>query len=245
MFWKWGIHASGVSVRALVAASLSASAGASATVYSPFGGPAIPEGVPAVASGDAASLSLKVYATPNISTFLNAAGDVAVTRGSSFTGIGAAPSGFGSYTMQATWDEHLGATTNTVRVVWQTSNGQRLVPANATIGGLSVGYLEWRVGATNPVSWTPGISHVELIGAFLGVSTDGGASQSTFEITASLTNPWNGTSFGTTLPISAIGAANYIEAKFIYAPVPLPSPLSAGAVGLAMGLCVGRRRRRP
>lgn len=201
-------------------------------------------GFSAVAASDTASVALRVYATQQISLFLNAGGDASIQRGGAFKDIGAAPAGYGTYTVQAYWDEFVAAV-NTVQIIWKTSNGQRFIPAGATIQGQPVQFLEWRVGATNPITFWPWITSVNLVSATISASTNGGATLTTTDITGSVSNPWNGTSFGTTLPASFFNNANYIEATFTY--VPIPAPASAGAVmilGAGLGAVRGGRARR-
>jgi hypothetical protein len=218
-----------------------------AALAAPMGMLGAPGGVidnpAAVQANDSTSLGLRIYATPNVSMFLNAQGDAPVTRGAVFAPIGAAPAGYGGYVVEAQWDELVSPTTNTLKVVWRTSTGQKFLPASPSIQGQSAIALEWRIGVTDPVAWVPTVSHCNLVAAFIKTSTTGGGSLISYNITASVSNPWNGTSFGTTLPISAFTNVNYIEANFVYTPVVVPAPWTATGLGLAIGLWTGRRRR--
>ncbi|MFM9996287.1 MAG: hypothetical protein ACKVU4_10855 [Phycisphaerales bacterium] len=208
-------------------------------------GPQIPGfgdgGFSAVWDGDSASLALKVYANPQLSVYLNSQGDSSVVRGGGFKNTGSAALGFGSYTVQATWDEFITPTNNTIQIIWKTSNAQRFIPAGATIQGQPVGFVEARVGVTDAISFWPWITTVNMVSATIASSTNGGLTLSTFDITGSVSNPWNGTSFGSTLPASSFNNANYIMATFTY--VPVPAPASVGGVLLFAGLCAARRRR--
>lgn len=209
----------------------------------PFGGGGgVEDSFPAVMAADTASMGLRVYASPTNGIFLNLSGDTIVQRGAGFKNIGNAAPGFGNYTAQVTWDEIVGAgSTSTVQVIFKTSNAQRFIPAGATIQGQPVAFVEWRVGATNPVSFLPWITSVNLVQATISASTNGGLTLSTFDITAGVTNPWNGTSFGSTLPASFFNNANYIEANFVYTPV--PGPAAFAVFGAGLGLFAARRRR--
>lgn len=198
-------------------------------------------GFSAVWDGDSASLALKVYANPQLSVYLNNLGDSSVQRGAGFKNIGSAAIGFGSYTVQASWDEFVTPSNNIVQIIWKTSNALRFIPANATIQGQAVGFVEARVGVTDAISFWPWITNVNLVSATIASSTNGGQTLATFDITASVSNPWNGTSFGTTLPATSFTNANYIVATFTY--VPVPAPATAGGVLLFAGLCAARRRR--
>lgn len=240
MGWRPVISACAVGVFGLPAVS---SASSLFTAPPPPGlGSPFSDSFQAVAGGDTASLGLRVYASPTSGIFLNLSGDSNVQRGAGFASIGNAAPGFGSYTVQAHWDEIVGSgTTNTLQVILKTSNSQRFIPAGATIQGSPVLFVEFRLGATNPVTFAPWITSINLLQATISASTNGGASFSTTEITAGVTNPWNGTSYGTTLPASFFNNANYIEANFVYTPIPAPSVFAA--VGAGLGLFAARRRR--
>jgi hypothetical protein len=194
---------------------------------------------PAVVVNDAASCGLKVYANPNVSGFVNQGGDAEVTRGPTFTNIGTGGA-YGSYNVLTTWDEFVGANSNIVQVVWKTSNAQRFIPQGATVGGLAVQFLEWRLGVSDPVTFGFWVTGNMLVSATISSSTNGGTNFQNFDITSSLSNPWNGEAHGTTLPISFFNAANYIQLTVEYIPIPSPGVLSLAA---AAGLCVFRRRR--
>ncbi len=238
---RWSISAGAIGA-SIVLAGVPAAA-----LAGPMGTPGAPGGVidnpAAVPANDSTSLALRIYATPNVSMFLNAQGDVSVTRGAAFTPIGSSPAGYGGYIVEAQWDELVSPTTNTLKVVWRTSTGQKFLPPNPSIQGQSAIALEWRIGVTDPVSWVPNVSHCNLVAAFIKTSTTGGGSLISYNITQSVSNPWNGTSFGTTLPISAFTNVNYIEANFVYTPVVVPAPWSGAGLLLAIGVCAGRRRR--
>ncbi len=223
---------------AVIVGTLGAPTVAPGTIWSPAGSPETPS---AVVPGDAASLALKVYSSTSASAFLNVQGDVPVTRGPGYTNIGAAAPGFGNYTVQAHWDEIVGETMNTVRVRWKTSNGQKFIPPGAQVQGLAAAFLEWRIGATNPVSFQAWVTQVDLLKAILSVSSNGGSTLAAYDITDGLSNPWNGTAFGATLPLSMFANANYIQAMIMYKPV--PGPASAAAIVMGAGLCAARRRR--
>ncbi|MCC6662010.1 MAG: hypothetical protein IT437_14130 [Phycisphaerales bacterium] len=194
---------------------------------------------PAVPPGEEASLALKVYANPGVSGFVNQSGDGSVERGGfENTGSGGA---YGNYNVMASWDEFVGTGSNIVQVIWKTSTGQRFFPPGATVGGLPIQFLEWRLGASDPVGFGPWVSGNSLVAATISSSVNGGASFQNFDITASISNPWNGTAVGTTLPISFFNLANYIQLTIEYTPVPAPGVVTvlAGA-----GFLACRRRRR-
>lgn len=206
---------------------------------SPSGGPDEPS-FPGVLGDETASVGLKVYANPSVSGFINAGGDQPVMRGATHNiGSGGA---YGTYNVQASWDEFVGTNTNIIQVVWKTSNSQRFVPSGALVGGLPVQFLEWRFGVTDPVMFGPWVTGNSLVAATISSSTNGGQTLQNFDITASVTNPWNGTVSGTTLPISFFNNANYIQLTVEYVLVPAPGAVAvvAGAAGL-----IAVRRRRP
>jgi hypothetical protein len=225
---------------AVVVGTLGVAASSSATLWASGGGHV--EAPSAVVAGDAASLSLKVYgAAPSAQAFVNLPGDVSVVRGPAFTSLGTPPAAYGNYTLQGRWDEFISPTTNSVKVVWKTSNGQPFVPPGATVLGQPVASLEWRLGVTNPVSFQAWVTTVDLTRAFLGVSSNGGSSLTTHDITAGVPDPWNGTACGVAMPIGTFANANYIEAMFVY--MPIPGPAASGALLAGAGLYAARRRR--
>ena len=193
---------------------------------------------PAVPPGEEASVAMKVYANPGVSAFVNQSGDGGVVRGG-FENTGSGGS-YGNYNVMASWDEFVGTNSNIVQVIWKTSTGQRFFPQGATVGGLPVQFLEWRLGATDPVEFGSWVTGNTLVSATISSSTNGGGNFQNFDITSSISNPWDGTAFGTTLPISFFNLANYIQLTIEYTPIPAPGVITvlAGA-----GLLAARRRR--
>lgn len=195
-------------------------------------------GTPAVMPAGKTSLSLMMYAGGN-SQYVNDAGDVAVSRGmDAFTDIGANINGTGR--VLAMWDEFEGEGSNTIQIVWKTSNAEELLPAGSEIDGNPASFLGWAVGASSAIPFGDWIdpSSIEIVNATIAFSSNEGGSFDIFNISATLDDPWNGTDTGSALPMAG-EHVNYIVAQYQYAFVPVPG--TAGV--LLLGLALTRRRR--
>lgn len=192
----------------------------------------------AVKPDDEATVSLKMFNQSGDEAFINADGEKPVTRGPDEVSIGANANGTGN--ILAKWDEFTGNTTNTIQTIWRTDNGEEFLPAGVLINGEPAAFLGWRFGAEDPVDWRRWVDHVDIVSALVALSTDGGQTFNTFDITSAFSNPWDGTDVGITLALAGTGT-NYILTRYEFSAVPTP----AGAALFALaGLASSTRRRR-
>ncbi|MCA9279630.1 MAG: hypothetical protein H6815_10245 [Phycisphaeraceae bacterium] len=193
----------------------------------------------AVLANDTLSLGLYAYASSSNTSFINTGGDVLVTRGAGATSLGDNSKGTGE--IHAQWDEFVGTTTNTVQVIWQSSDNSDMLPAGTTVNGLPANYLNWRVGATDPVNFTQYLQDLNLVTVTVFTSSNGGQSFDVHDLTSLFSSGWNGTDINHALILAGLGTNMLIaEYEFEYTLVPSPG------VGILMGgfgLLASRRRR--
>lgn len=184
-----------------------------------------------VKPGDNASMSLTMPG----GLYINQDGDVPVERGGSPVSIGRNVNGVGL--ILAAWDEIVTESGRFVQALWQTDNGEDILP----LGAPSF-FWGWKFGMTDPVEFLPFVTNVEVKTATLALSRDSGASFFTlFSIKGGLPNPasWDGKDPGI-FQSSAGNGINLVLAMYEIDPVPGPAALSV--FGLA-GLAATRRRR--
>lgn len=184
-----------------------------------------------VKAGDKASMSL----TMPSGQYINQDGDKAVERGGAPVSIGKNRNGVGN--ILAAWDEINTGSGRYIQALWQTDNGEDILP----LGAPSF-FWGWKFGMSDPVEFLPFVTNVEVKTATLALSRDSGASFFTlFSIKGGISNPasWDGKDPGI-FQSSAGNGINLVLALYEIDPVPAPAALSV--FGLA-GLAVGRRRR--
>lgn len=194
-----------------------------------FGQREVPGG--SVMPSDQASMSLTMPG----GLYVNEGGDKLVLRGQSPVSIGKNRNGVGQ--ILAAWDEITTEDGRFVQALWQTSNGEDILP----LGSPSF-FWGWQFGVTDPVSFRPFITNVEVESATLALSRDSGASFFTlFSTKGGLDDPahWDGRDPGI-FQSSAGNGINLVLAMYKINPVPAPGALSAFA---AVGLLAARRRR--
>ncbi|MCC6677226.1 MAG: hypothetical protein IT436_08780 [Phycisphaerales bacterium] len=184
-----------------------------------------------VLPGDQASMSLTMPG----GQFINEGGEKKVTRAGAPISIGKNRNGVGN--ILAAWDEIFAGDTRYIQALWQTDNGEDILP----LGAPSF-FWGWHLGLTDPVEFNPFITNVEVKTATLALSRDSGASFFTlFSIKGGLPNPasWDGKDPGI-FQSSAGNGINLILALYEIDPVPAPAALPAFALA---GLAAARRRR--
>lgn len=192
-----------------------------------------------VLANDTLSLGMYAYASSSNTSFINSGGDVLVTRGAGATSIGDNTKGTGE--VHAQWDEFSGTTTNTIQVIWQSSNGSDLLPAGTTVNGLPANYLNWRVGAVDPVNFSQWVDTIELETVTLFVSNNNGQSFDVHDLTGLFSPDWNGTDTNHALNLAGLGTNMLIaEYEFSYTLVPAPG---VGILMGGLGVFASRRKR--
>jgi hypothetical protein len=223
----------------------SASGAASSSSRGGFGGGFDARGgYPSVVGNDTAAFGLKMYGSLGSVVHINSGGNVSRVRSVAPASIGENRNGQlnnGSRgEVLAAWDEFIGATTNTVRAIIKTSDGQEIMPFGVTSGNESFNFWTWNFGVGDAVTFREGVPSAAIFAATYSFSRDGGLTFfTTRNMLPNLDNPWPGTDDGT-LQIEVGSGVNYILLSYQIAQVPAPGALALG--GLAV-LGAARRRR--
>jgi hypothetical protein len=192
-----------------------------------------------VVQGDSASMSLVMIDANDNSVTVNMGGEFSVTRGPTFTNIGANRNGGGN--LLASWDEVIQGSNVFINAVIRTSDGSMFMPPTATVNGQPAFFWTWHFGTANPVNFQPWVTSVNLMSARIFFSDNGGASFNSFSNISGLGGSFlQGRDNGNYL--ASIGdGTNYIMLQYQIQPVPAPA-----GVGAVMGgvLLLARRRRR-
>jgi hypothetical protein len=196
-------------------------------------------GTPGVRANDTASMSLMMFDSQDRSASVNMGGEFSVTRGPSFTNIGANRNGGGN--VLSSWDEVVQGSTVYVNAMFKTSDGSMFMPATARVNGSPAFFWTWHFGVTDPVNYQPWVTQVQLLSARIYFSDNGGASFNSFSNISGLGGSFlTGRDSGNYL--ASIGdGTNFILLQYQISVVPAPAGLGvlAGA-----GLMAARRRRR-
>jgi hypothetical protein len=228
----------------LIAAGLTAMSSAALAGVTPYsfesgsGGYSPRATIGAVWASESASMSLLMVDGMDQSTSVNVGGHVSVTRGSTFTNLGANRNGGGA--ILGSWDEVVSGSNNFINVIYKTSDGSQFMPVTANVNGNSAFFWKWQFGVTDQVTYQPWVQSVGLVTARIYFSDNGGQSFSSFSNISGLNGNFNsGRDNGNYLATIGDGT-NYILVQYHITPVPAP----AGVAALAgAGLLLARRRR--
>lgn len=201
--------------------------------YAPRGGR------PGVVPGDAASMCIMMVDDNDHSMAANTGGEVPVIRGSAFTDLGANRNGGGH--ILGSWDEVILGDNVYVNAIFKTADGSMLIPPTSNLNGVPTYFWSWHFGMGYAVTFMPGVTQVDLLGARAYFSDNGGQSFTGFaDISAGHNGSFlNGRDPGQYLATVGDGT-NYMMLQYQIRVVPAPAALAAFG-----GLTLLARRRRP
>jgi hypothetical protein len=202
--------------------------------------PALAVATPGVVPGDSATMSL-VMMTSGGSTpqSVNMLGEGAITRGNTFTDLGANRNGGGH--IQASWDEVVSAGQVYITAIFRTNDGTQFMPFDAQVNGQPATFWTWHLGMQDPINFQNWVTNVTVNSAHVYFSDNSGQSfTNTIDITSNFSGNWNpGHDQG--VQLSTIGdGTNYLMLQYQINVVPAPAGLGALA---GAGLLALRRRR--
>ncbi len=196
-----------------------------------------------VVPNDMASMAINMTAVNGQQAFMNAGGHALVTRGPSFTNIGAHRDPTTQANILASWDEVVSGGRTYLSVIFKTSNGAHLVPVTSNIGGVGIFTWNWSFGTVDPVDYQQGVTAVSLVSARAYFSRNGGTSFFTnTNIAPNLPSNFMPSADPGTPLLTAGDGTNYVLIRY---EIDVTVPTPATALPLASGLAfIGRRRRR-
>jgi len=193
----------------------------------------------AIRDGSVVSLGLRMATQGGEAQFINSGGDVGVPRGE-LTSIGA--STISGSEIFAFWDEFVGESSNQVVVTWFSLDFSTLLPPGQQIGGDAADFMDWRVGALDPIDFRDAVvENVQITRATLFFESQTGQPTVDFSFTLQLQGPWDGTDVDLRQLIPGDGYdVLTMQYEFTFDVVPAP----VGILPALGGLIVLRRPRR-
>lgn len=195
-----------------------------------------------VVQGDSATMSLKMYDLNSQVVSINANGNQDVVRGPAFTALGLNRNGTSQ--VLGSWDSVISGNRMFIVAIFKlTQISDQFMPPGANNNGVPAFAWTWNFGTTNPISWQPFVTSVQVTQAIAAFSNDLGVSYTNGSIDFTANMPagqWvPGSDFGLLIPTFGDGT-NAIALSYELNIVPAPASL---AIMGTLSLAAFRRRR--
>lgn len=195
-------------------------------------------GFGALKPNDKTSLALAAYSSASNKAFINSMGHAPVKNGGEQY-IGTTTKGD---SVMAQWHEVVGATSNTIQVIWRTENKTDLIPAGTMVNGVPAQHLGWRVGVVDPMQFKKNVASINLVEVTAMTSKNAGLTFELTNLTSTFPAQWNGIDDGRVLSGVVGKGVNMMILEYTYSVTLVPAPAS-GAALLLGSLAMTRRRR--